>query len=312
MSKFKRISEVKEVYAKDGNIIKFLKDDKSTNDTEDILISYDFQAGSYTEKFLQNPAYGISYGKSIAQVIQNLGEFNAILEVGVGEATTLLNVINHLTNKEGLKIFGLDISWSRLKFAKSLLEAFKLANPILFVADLFNIPLADSSIDIVYTSHSIEPNGGKEEEALKELYRITKKHLVLFEPAYEYASDEGKARMKEHGYVTHLYQTALDLGYKVIEYRLFDHVINELNPTGLMIIEKNEVNETVPTFRCPNTSSLLEKYDETLYHAAEGLLSYPIVGGIPCLLESNAILTTHLKTDYPTFLKEKNLVIKAD
>jgi ubiquinone/menaquinone biosynthesis C-methylase UbiE len=32
----------------------------------------------------------------------------------------------------------------------------------LVVADLFHIPFADNSVDVVYTSHSLEPNGGRE------------------------------------------------------------------------------------------------------------------------------------------------------
>ncbi|HOL80730.1 MAG TPA: class I SAM-dependent methyltransferase, partial [Ignavibacteriales bacterium] len=93
------------------------------------------------------------------------------IEIGVGEATTLSYLIKQLNN-QNLNIFGFDISWSRLKFAKELTKYLQIENVNLFVADLFNIPLNDNSIDIVYTNHSIEPNGGREEEALKELYRI--------------------------------------------------------------------------------------------------------------------------------------------
>ena len=46
------------------------------------------------------------------------------------------------------------------------------------MGDMFNLPITDDSIDLVYTVHALEPNGGKEKEALKELYRITKKYLM--------------------------------------------------------------------------------------------------------------------------------------
>ena len=77
---------------------------------------------------------------------------------------------------------------------------------------MFNLPLLDNSIDIVYTSHSMEPNGGHEEELLAELYRVTNNYLILLEPAYEFASEEARARMRKHGYVTNLYETAKRLG----------------------------------------------------------------------------------------------------
>lgn len=109
----------------------------------------------------------------------------------------------------------------------------------------------DNSIDLVYTSHSIEPNGGREEEALRELYRITKKYLVLLEPSYEFADTECRKRMKKNGYVTKLYSTAKRLGYKIVEHRLFDYSRNRLNPTGLMIIEKEAANEGKCNLVCP-------------------------------------------------------------
>jgi ubiquinone/menaquinone biosynthesis C-methylase UbiE len=115
----------------------------------------------------------------------------------------------------------------------------------LFIGDLFNIPLSDSSVDIVYTSHSLEPNGGREKEALQELYRIAGGYLVLLEPTNEFADDEGKARMKRNGYVHDLANVIKDLGYDLIEYRRFELTINPLNPTGLYIIHIKNCNERV-------------------------------------------------------------------
>ena len=55
----------------------------------------------------------------------------------------------------------------------------------------------------------MEPNGGREKEALLELSRIARKYLVLIEPAYEYASEKGKERMDLHGYVKNLPDVAI-------------------------------------------------------------------------------------------------------
>lgn len=77
-----------------------------------------------------------------------------------------------------------NMSYSR-HFCKKAM--FKKIN--LFVADMFKMPIADDAVDVVYTVHSMEPNGGREEELLDELYRITGKYLILVEPDYERASN---------------------------------------------------------------------------------------------------------------------------
>ncbi|ODN65364.1 hypothetical protein A9E74_02832 [Methylophaga muralis] len=80
------------------------------------------------------------------------------------------------------------------------------------MADLFEIPLADSSVDIIYTSHSLEPNGGREEAALKELLRVARRAVILFEPIYELGNVEAQLRMDTHKYVKQLKNVAENLG----------------------------------------------------------------------------------------------------
>jgi uncharacterized protein YbaR (Trm112 family) len=207
-------------------------------------------------------------------------------------------------NKLPANVLGFDISWSRLKFAKEFLSDFELDNLNLFTANLFEIPLLDNSIDIVYTSHSIEPNGGKEEEALKELYRITKKYLILLEPSYELANVEAQKRMINHGYVTKLYETAKQLNYNIIEYRLFDFSANPLNPTGLMIIEKNSEESNSLDLVCPISHTNLQQIDDNFLYSKDSFLAYPILKDIPCLLKENSILAAHLLTDYKAFIND--------
>lgn len=311
MEQFKQLAKIKEIYASGGNIIKYLKgtSNKKQNTIEDILISYDFQSGSYVKGFSTDLEHKKDYCASLAKTIDSLGEFDSIVEVGVGEATTLATLLGQLAHTPS-NILGFDISWSRLKFAKEFLSEFDFNNVNLFTANLFEIPLLDNSVDIVYTSHSIEPNGGNEKEALQELYRIAGKYVVLLEPSFEFANEDARARMIEHGYVTKLHSTALELGYKVIEHRLFDSCVNPLNPTGLIIIEKESSNSNSPALQCPISKTELTKYSDALLYSRDSFLAYPVIDGIPCLLKENSILASHLLTDYDAFKKENDIDFK--
>ena len=295
---YSEIKKIKALFDSGGNVMEYLRktSDENKNSIEAIKISYDLQAGTYIQSYKNNLEFNLQYTSAIASIIESLGTHDSILEAGVGEATTLANVVEKLSKKPKHSC-GFDISWSRINFARKFAESKGMNSEWLFIGDLFRVPLADNSVDIVYTSHSIEPNGGREEEALRELYRISSRYLVLLEPAYELASDEAKARMEHHGYVRGLKQTAEKLGYKIVNYRLFDHIINPLNPTGLLIIEKDALAPASETnFACPVTRGSLKK-ELDCYYAAESLLAYPIIGGIPCLLPENAVLASGFKSN---------------
>ncbi len=290
---YKLIPELKKRYENNENIIDFLKRkfNRDKNTIEDILVSYDLQAGSYVRFAESNSDYLDRYTSSIASVINGLGRFNSILEPGVGEATTFSNVLKKVNGYD--VAYGLDISWSRIKYATDYAAANNVGNASLFTGDIFNLPFKDSSIDLLYTSHALEPNGGKEEELLKELLRVTRKYLVLFEPAFDFASQEGKDRMTRNGYVTRLFDVITEMKLDVKEHRLLDVYANPLNPTGVTVIEKNIMEKThASELCCPLTKGQMEKRGDSFYCESSGL-SYPIIDGIPCLLSQNAILTIH-------------------
>ncbi|MEX1189849.1 MAG: methyltransferase domain-containing protein [Bacteroidia bacterium] len=294
---YSEIKKIKSIFDSGGNVMEYLRESNGEhkNSVEAIKISYDLQAGTYIQTYKNNLEFNRQYTAAVASILEKLGTHESILEAGVGEATTLANVVEKLSVKP-MRSCGFDISWSRINYARKFAKSKGMNSDWLFTGDLFNIPLADNSIDIVYTSHSVEPNGGREEQALIELYRVASRYLVLLEPTYELASDEAKARMDHHGYVKNLKQTAEKLGFKIVENRLFEHSINPLNPTGLTIIEKNASAPAAETiFICPVTGGSLAKEDDC-YYAPESLLAYPIVGGIPCLLAENAILASGFKS----------------
>jgi uncharacterized protein YbaR (Trm112 family) len=213
------------------------------------------------------------------------------MEVGVGEATLMSPLMKKKDPSNLLKKFGFDISWSRVRYGYDHSRSFS-QDIQLFTANLFDIPLPDNSVDVVYTSHSLEPNGGNEKNALKELYRVASGYIVLLEPDYEGGSPEARARMENHRYVRNLKQHAQELGYEVIEDRSFEVYINPLNPTRLTIIRKAAAPRSEPSFICPVSKTTLSKNRGNWFSEETGIL-YPEVDHIPCLLEQNAILASH-------------------
>ena len=291
------IPKLKKIYSEGGNILEYVKNQFNIekNNTFGIEISYDLQAGSYIKKYSDNLNYENTRAENFAKIINELGNAKYLLEVGAGEATTLANIIPRLTYKPAISS-GFDLSLSRMLFAQKHIENNDLNSVNLFVADMFNCPIKDDSIDLVYSNHSLEPNGGREELLLKELYRISRKYIVLFEPMYEFASSSQKKHMEKHGYVKGLYETAKKLGYKIIEYKLlYKENRSVLNNTGLILIEKDfdEVKEDYLKypFACPVSKSSLIEVDDGLY-SKESMLLYPRIKKLPCLRSGNAIIAT--------------------
>ena len=294
----KLINNIKSVYDKGENIISYLKsqDGRKENSLEDIMISYDLQAGTYLDMYYKNEKGNNPRVEKRAKIISEYLEKDfKIMEAGVGEATNMVPILKRILNspKDCSKIYGFDISWSRIKYAEKLITEEIPEYPIeLFVGDLKNMPLKDNSIDLIYTIHAIEPNGGAEEEILKELYRVTSKYLILFEPAYELADEESRRRMVEHGYVTRLYETALRLGYEVKKYELLENNINLKNPTGVMIIEKKGQRMIEGEPLCDPISKSDIKMTSTEAWCEETMLVYPILKGIPMLTAEHGIFAT--------------------
>ena len=279
----------------------------SENSSEIIELAYDLQTGSYINAVVHGGLgpHKADYSLEIARRIQGLfAEDEApasILEVGCGEATTLSGVISNLPSE--IQFFGFDLSWSRAFYARNWLHTNGIRDCWLGTGDLFHMPFLDRSIDVVYTSHSIEPNGGQEEPILRELLRVARRYVVLLEPGYEITTPENRRRMDFHGYCRGLPRVARALGANVVCHESFPFSANPENPTALTIIAQPEVEKasasgravgSTPTesvLACPRYKTPLRPIDEMLY-SDEALVVYPTIGGIPCLRIENGILAS--------------------
>jgi ubiquinone/menaquinone biosynthesis C-methylase UbiE len=289
------IHGMREAYSKGENAMEYARKSSSSmaNSPVSTLIAYDLQAGNYIATAKADPDARAKWCRQLAEILgPYLDARRTVLEVGSGEATTLAGVLKYLHYAPG-QALGLDISWSRCAYGRTWLRE-NAVEADLFVADLFEIPMEDSSVDVVYTSHSLEPNGGREEAAIKELLRVARRAVVLVEPAYELAGAEAQARMRAHGYVRRLKETAERIGAMVKDYRLLDYCGNQLNPSGLILIEKplnSEHQEQSVRWRCPLTHARLEAHPLGYYSPDTGVV-YPVLAGIPLLRSSHAVVAS--------------------
>lgn len=288
-------------YAGGGNAMARAREISGTaaNSPLATLIAYDLQAGTYNELARRQPELNARWSAQLAGILAPLLRgADTLLEAGVGEATTLAGVLAHLPSTPA-RAMGFDLSWSRCAVGRDWL-AERGGTADLFVADLFQLPLADASIDVVYTSHTLEPNGGREEAALRELLRITRRFLVLAEPAYEFADETARARMTRHGYVRGLREAAEKIGARVVRHQALPFSVNPLNPSGLLVIEK-QAADPVPgcgLFQCPLTGTPLLEAGDAWISASTGL-AYPVLRGIPLLRAEHVVVASRLETPQP-------------
>jgi SAM-dependent methyltransferase len=252
------------------------------------------QSGSYV-RAAQDPIRRAEldrYTAEIASVLESL-ESKSMLEAGVGEATTLCPMLERMKRKPEV-VGGFDISWSRLAFAQRFARGFGFEHIHFFTGDLFRIPVVDNAFDLVYTSHAIEPNHGREREILRELYRVARRWLVLFEPSFELGSKATRERIEEHGYCRGLPDLIHEFGWEITRHCLLGHQLTEDNQTAVLVVRKNdETGETAPTsiLGCPLCHTALQLV-RGQYFCAECGRVFPVLDDIPCLLGPNGILAS--------------------
>ena len=287
--------ELKNRYERGENVTALLRRENcADHNTEEIIeIAYDLQTGRYAKALRDESRLRIAsaYTGELVRRVRALLRPRSLLEAGVGEATTLRGVLEHFADPD-LRGYGFDLSWSRVAFGQRWLAQDGGPDATLCTGSLLRIPFADASIDVVYTSHSIEPNGGREEPILRELVRVARRYVVLLEPGYEFASAEARVRMEQHGYCYGLRERAEAIGCRVCTFEPFPVSANPLNPTAILVIEKAEESaQPTHVLACPRFKTPLEEIDGQLF-SAEAQVVYPVVGGIPCLRVESGIVAS--------------------
>lgn len=294
------ISNLREAFNQGEDIARLLNHPGLALSREDVIeVSYDLQAGTYSQIALDDPYLLKEYALQLYDLAKDyLEQSTVILDCGTGELTSLSALSQHL--KSPTRLLACDISLSRLRkgrsFAKRFMKPELMQDLGLFMADMARIPLADNSVDLVLTVHSLEPNHGRELELLKELLRVARTHLVLFEPSWENASEAVRARMKQHGYIRNLPQYIERAGGRLVSINPLPRPLNTMNPTFCYVVEplkrKNHEEYSRQDYCCPRSHQILQR-KENFWWSHDGGWAYPEIDGIPCLRVKHGILMSH-------------------
>ena len=294
------ISELRQAYGRGENIAQLLANSNSGLGRSEIIeIAYDIQSGSYTKYALESPGILKRYACEIYDLAKPyLAEYDVILDCGAGELTTLSALSEHLPVQ--CQLMACDISLSRLnvgrRFAERVMRSDLARDLNLFVADMARLPLADSSVDVVFTSHALEPNQGRERELIAEFLRVARRQLLLFEPSWENADELVRARMEQHGYVRDLPQHIDAAGGHLVCVEPLPNSLNPLNPTYCYVVEPvnkdSQPSFADQAFQCPRSGYPLQK-QQSYWWNQEGGWAYPEINGIVCLRDKHGVLMSH-------------------
>lgn len=302
------MDNLKELYSKNINIMKYFRehsDVRESNSMDAVLCSYDYQAGSYTDIYKSDKIIKGTYlykgeyidltpgeytrlaAQGLAGVMNKL-EFKTMLEVGVGEATTICDILLDLGQKKNA--YGIELSLSRLFYAKKFSEE-KKVNIDFAVGDMFSLPFDDNSMDLVFTYYCMDAHRGKEKAAISEMLRVSRRYLILVEPTYELGNEETKKRIDEQCYIKNLVETLKDVDADIMEHRLFD-IFTFNNNAAITVLEKRDKKaqeSKLILYSCPRCKKKLLRHKGNLF-CEDCYHIYPVINDIPILQEDNAIL----------------------
>lgn len=290
--------KLKKLYLRNVNINQYLRKKTNLNEDQIIKLSYDIQTGSYIKNFKNKKSL-----KVLENVIRevNSTKFKTLLDFGSGELTNFYTLTNSIKNNNKKFFFACDLSFSRVYAGVNFLRKKKvsLKNKTFFINESYKIPLPDSSIDIVTTCHSVEPNKKFASNIIKELYRVTKKKLILFEPDNELIMKKGykndkiiKRRFEKHNYVKNIGDKLklLKLKFDKIEQK---NNFNKLNPASIFLIKKKSQAKNSSKFVNPSFKPGFDFLKENNH-----------------ILYSNKTGETFLKINNIVLFNENNIYIK--
>ena len=269
---------------------------------EKVKKKYEKISGTYIESYLDKKRsfYAEIENKKIVRLSGGLENYysgyllniiketkvKSFLEVGAGEFTLIYDLLKKIKNKKFNIMAALDIAFKRLDKGNKFLKKRKINLDYLVKGDAANLPFADNSFDLIYTSHCLEQVPHLFDEIIKECVRVTKKYVVLIEPSYEFGSDITKDHIYKKGYPKISNKSFKQDNYKII-LRKGLPIKSLINGTEIIILKKKEKKKESLSniYVCPSCKNYLKKDKNKLLCQKERIF-YTIKSNI-ALLEKN-------------------------
>ena len=212
--------------------------------------------------------------------------FNNVLEVGVGELTTLDSIYSNFG--PDIDCYGVDLSLNRIYHGLHEYKKRHRSLPTVVKANAVQLPFPDNSFDLVYTRHTLEQMPTIFKEALSEIIRVSRKQIILFEPSFELGSMSQKIKMLNSDYIRGMPKFLKKRSDVQVEsINLMKNSANPLNHTAcykLIPVPSIEIEKNVNpvSLVCPQSKTQLER-KSGYYYSKESSRAYPIIEGIPVL-----------------------------
>ena len=170
------------------------------------------------------------YHRAFANFVAAIPDVTDILDVGCGSGLLSCNLAARGTYR---RVLGTDSSPTRIASAR--LHATLVGSPADFECmSMAALGLADKSVDLTVSSYALEQSGQDLGQVIRELCRVTRKYIVLFEPTSQYFSSlPGMWHIALNGWADTYYRALNGLNYAVRP-NLF---CQYYNPSAVFVID---------------------------------------------------------------------------
>jgi len=215
--------------------------------------------------------------------------FNSFLEVGAGELTTTMSLVEDLDDYLIKKSAAIDLSFKRVEAGKNYFNEKGKRLDVIARSNAKNLPFQDDTFNVSYTNYCLEQVPHLFDEIVDEIIRVTSDIIVLLEPSFEFGDKYTKNKIKIRNYPVINENSFVNKNCELL-YRGSMPYGRYNNHGEIIVLKKKEntnkenLNSSEIKLLCPITKDELHK-EGNFYISKKSNNKYPIKDDIPMLAE---------------------------